>query len=185
MGFLLPSALQDLAVHLPWALPRPTTFRLQGLVTLLAVYSRRARAGFFFAPAALMGFALRSFPLSKGIRGFRRQMDPHTVRPIGAPDARRHWAGPTDPGFRALTLPRVPGGQVGVSSPTAGCSLGLRPSRAYQRKPCLGSLPSSSHVLSDNQPEDRRRRHHRVSINSRLAPSTALGKPGTWTRQPF
>jgi hypothetical protein len=46
MGFLLPSAHQDLAVHLPRALPRPATFRLQGLVTLLAAYSRRARAGF-------------------------------------------------------------------------------------------------------------------------------------------
>jgi len=45
-GLSFPSAHQDLAVHLPRALPQPATFRLQGLATLLAVYSRRARAGF-------------------------------------------------------------------------------------------------------------------------------------------
>jgi len=33
-------------VHLPRALPAPATFRLQGLVTLLAAYSFRAHAGF-------------------------------------------------------------------------------------------------------------------------------------------
>jgi hypothetical protein len=46
LGLSLPSAHQDLAVHLPRALPQPATFRLQGLATLLAAYSRRARAGF-------------------------------------------------------------------------------------------------------------------------------------------
>jgi hypothetical protein len=34
---------------------------------------------FSFAPAALMGFALRSFLLSKGIRRFRDRMNPHAV----------------------------------------------------------------------------------------------------------
>jgi hypothetical protein len=45
-GLLLPSAHQGSAVHLSRDMPEPATFRLQGLVTLLAVYSRRARAGF-------------------------------------------------------------------------------------------------------------------------------------------
>jgi hypothetical protein len=46
-GLCFPSAHQATAVHLPRALPRPVTFRLQGLATLLAAFSRRLRAGFF------------------------------------------------------------------------------------------------------------------------------------------
>jgi hypothetical protein len=45
-GLLLPTALEGSEVHLPQALPAPTTFRLQGLVTLWAAYALRARAGF-------------------------------------------------------------------------------------------------------------------------------------------
>jgi hypothetical protein len=113
----------------------------------LAAYSRRARGRFSFTPAALMGLTLRSFPLSKGIHGFRRRMDPHTVQPVGIPDARRHWAGPTSAGFRALTLPRVPGSRTGFNSPTTGCSLGLCPSRVCRKEPRPRFLPNSSHAL--------------------------------------
>ena len=42
---------------------------------------------FFFTPAALMGFTLRSVPLSKGIRAITARMNPHTVSPVGAPAA--------------------------------------------------------------------------------------------------
>jgi hypothetical protein len=42
---------------------------------------------FSFAPAALMGFTLRSFPLSKGIRSSSHQMNPPIVQPVGAPAA--------------------------------------------------------------------------------------------------
>jgi hypothetical protein len=46
LGLLLPTALEDPEVHWPQTLPTSATFRLQGLVTLWAAYSFRARAGF-------------------------------------------------------------------------------------------------------------------------------------------
>jgi hypothetical protein len=70
--------------------------------------------------------------------------------------AEADWAGPTGRGSWALTLPEVPYGEAGFSTPTAGGSLGLRPSRAYQRTPCLGSRPHSSHALPGNLPEGRK-----------------------------
>jgi hypothetical protein len=45
-GLLLPTALEGSEIHLSRALPAPATVRLQGLVTLGAVYALRARAGF-------------------------------------------------------------------------------------------------------------------------------------------
>jgi hypothetical protein len=44
-GLSLPTALEGPEVHLPRALPAPATFRLQGLITLVAACSFRARAG--------------------------------------------------------------------------------------------------------------------------------------------
>jgi hypothetical protein len=60
---------------------------------------------------------------------------------------RRRWAGPTGRGFWAVTLSRVPCGSRGFSALTAGCSLGLRPSRVYRRKPRPGFCPNSSRAL--------------------------------------
>jgi hypothetical protein len=42
---------------------------------------------FCFTPAALMGFALRSFLLAEGIRSVTTRKNPLTVSPIGAPAA--------------------------------------------------------------------------------------------------
>ena len=41
----------------------------------------------YFTPAALMGFTLRSFPLSKGIRRVTTRKPPHTVSPAVVPAA--------------------------------------------------------------------------------------------------
>jgi hypothetical protein len=41
----------------------PAVFRLQGLVTLVTAYALRVPGRFYFAPAALVGFTLRSFLL--------------------------------------------------------------------------------------------------------------------------
>jgi hypothetical protein len=84
----------------------------------------------FFAPAALMGFTLRSFLLSEGIAAFPRRRTRIPLFPSVIPPPKR-WAGPTGRGFRVLTLPRVPGSRTGVNSPTAGCSLGFHPLRAF------------------------------------------------------
>jgi len=66
--------------------------------------------------------------------------------------AEADWAGPTGRGSWALTLPEVPCGQAGFSTPAAGGSLGLHPSRACQRALCTGLHPCSSHALSENLP---------------------------------
>jgi len=62
--------------------------------------------------------------------------------------SRKRWAGPAGRGFWASALPGVPGDRRRVSTTTAGCSLGLHPSRASGRKPGPGSHPDSSHALS-------------------------------------
>jgi hypothetical protein len=63
--------------------------------------------------------------------------------------SRRRSDGPaqTGPGYWALTLPRVPRGQTGVNSLTAGCSLGLHPSRVCRPEPCRAFRPDSSLAL--------------------------------------
>jgi len=65
----------------------PAVFRLQGLVTLMTGYSLRVPGRFFFAPAALLGFALRSFLLQKGIPPVSERKDPPTVSPACIPFA--------------------------------------------------------------------------------------------------
>jgi len=54
----------------------PAVFRLQGLVTLVTVYSLRVPGRFYFAPAALLGFTLRSFLLRKDIPPVSEQKKP-------------------------------------------------------------------------------------------------------------
>jgi hypothetical protein len=72
---------------------------------------------FSFTPAALLGFALRSFLLPKGNRRFTSGWTrlPFLLSVLPPP---KRWAGPTGRGFRALTLPRVPGGRVVISKPS-------------------------------------------------------------------
>jgi hypothetical protein len=65
----------------------PAWFRLQGLFTLMTVYALRVPGRFCFAPAALLGFALRSFLLQKGIPPVSEQTDPPTVSPACIPFA--------------------------------------------------------------------------------------------------
>jgi len=72
---------------------------------------------FSFTPAALLGFALRSFLLPKGNRRFTSGWTrlPFLLSVLPPP---KRWAGPTGRGFRALTLPRVPGGRLVISKPS-------------------------------------------------------------------
>lgn len=88
---------------------------------------------FSFAPAALLGFALRSLLLSKGIAAVSDRKNPPTVSLVGIPTHQGAGAGSTSRGSWALTLSRVPGDRHVFSTPTAGCSLGLYPSRAAGR----------------------------------------------------
>jgi hypothetical protein len=67
-GLSLPSALEESRVHLPQAC-LPTTFRLQGLVTLMAVFSPRSRAG-------SVSHRQRSWDSPFGAFSFRKVSDP-------------------------------------------------------------------------------------------------------------
>jgi hypothetical protein len=69
----------------------------------------------YFVPTALLGFTLRSIPLSEGIRRLSTRMNPLTVSPTVIPIARRRKAGPVGRGSWALTLPRVPRGRRVIS----------------------------------------------------------------------
>lgn len=124
-----PHSTYSTAVPMVQALPAHTVppsgfgYPLDGL--LLAVPCR-----LYFAPAALSGFALRSFLLPEGTPRVSAGADPHTVSPPGIPHAeaggrpgRPRFLG-FDPPLESLTAGHV------ISRPTAGCSLGLRPFKA-------------------------------------------------------
>jgi hypothetical protein len=64
----------------------------------------------YLVPAALLGFALRSFHLPEGIRYLSARKNPHTVSPTVIPLALRRKAGPVGRGFWASALPGVPRG---------------------------------------------------------------------------
>jgi hypothetical protein len=68
---------------------------------------------FCFAPAALMGFTLRSFLLSQGIRAFPPGSTHLPFLPQVSPPPKRR-AGPAGRGFWALALARVPGAPARV-----------------------------------------------------------------------
>jgi hypothetical protein len=77
------SGVEDpLAAGLPTCYVPPSGFDypLDGLLPSIPCRS-------FFVPAALMGFALRSFLLTEGIRSVTTRTHPHTVSPVGAPAA--------------------------------------------------------------------------------------------------
>jgi hypothetical protein len=77
-GLLFPTALEESEVYLPRALPTryvpPSGFGYprDGLLP-------RIPCRFCFAPAALLGFTLRRFPLPQGFHGVSTGKDPHTV----------------------------------------------------------------------------------------------------------
>jgi hypothetical protein len=65
---LVPFSTSRFGSPLTTGFPGPATFRLQGLTTLLTAYSFRARADLVSCRQRSWDSALRSFPLSKGLR---------------------------------------------------------------------------------------------------------------------
>jgi len=94
-----------------------------------------------------MGFALRSFPLSKGIRRFRDQMHPPTVPPAGIPAAVAEGRpnGPRFLGFNPSESPWQP--DEFLVRRLLAAPLGFAPLRVYRQEPCLSFHPGSSHAL--------------------------------------
>jgi hypothetical protein len=148
-------------------LSRPATFRLQGLVTLVTAYSLQSRAGF-------VSHRQRSWDSPFG--AFSSQEEPGLLPPsdptyrFTCRCSRRRSEGPAQQAFGSWdsTSRESLASRQGVSSPIAGCSLGLRPSRVSRRSPCPGFRPSSSHALPRASNYSPARRRPRVSISSRL-----------------
>jgi hypothetical protein len=126
-------------------LPQPATFRPQGLVTLAAAYSLRARAGLFSCQRRSWDSPFGAFSFRKVSATFPGGRTHTPFLPSVSPAAKR-WAGPTGRGLWALPLPGVPRARRRISAANAGCSLGLCPLRV-----CVGILPgfrrNSSHAL--------------------------------------
>jgi hypothetical protein len=94
-------------VHLSRALPARYV-PLSGFGDPLGGFRPPAPRRFCFAPTALWGFTLRSFPLQRGIRGVSAGMDPPAVCPSLFPTAHAEVGRP-GVGFWALTRAGVPG----------------------------------------------------------------------------
>jgi hypothetical protein len=77
-----PSAQASQTDPRPPGLPHPATFRLQGLVTLLAVYSPSGLGSLVSCCQRSWDFALRSFLLPRGFPPVSGRMDPHDVRTL-------------------------------------------------------------------------------------------------------
>jgi hypothetical protein len=86
LGLSFPSAHEGSEVHSPRALPAryvpPAGFGYP-----LGGLRPPSPCRFCFTPAALLGFALRSFLLSQGTRRVSAGVDPHAVSPVGFPAA--------------------------------------------------------------------------------------------------
>jgi hypothetical protein len=154
---------------------RGAAVRLQGLDTLVAVYSFRALAGF-------ISHRRRSWDSPFGASSSRkvsgafppgRTHIPFFLPLIPLPKQR---AGPAGRGFWASTLAGVPGSRRRISTPTTGCSLGFCPSRVCRPKSGPGFRPASSRTLRTNARGYVCRRP-RVSINLGLDPSASHSKP--------
>jgi hypothetical protein len=86
LGLSFPSAHEGSEVHSPRALPAryvpPAGFGYP-----LGGLRPPSPCRFCFTPAALLGFALRSFLLSQGTHRVSAGVDPHAVSPVGFPAA--------------------------------------------------------------------------------------------------
>jgi len=106
----------------------------------------RTPGRFCFAPAALLGFALRRFHLPGSIPGLSTVNNPPTVGwPFfSAPKCR---LGPTSLGFWVHASRKCLATVRWFKPTITGASLGIRPSRASLRRPRPELLPVSSHTL--------------------------------------
>jgi len=112
LGLSLPSALEGSEVHSSRAVPQPVTFRPQGLATLSAAYSLRARAGFLSRRQRSWDSPFGASSSRKVSGTFPRRTDPRTVCPAVVPDAEAlgRPGEPRFPGFDPFESPWSTGG---------------------------------------------------------------------------
>jgi hypothetical protein len=161
----------------------PTSFRLQGLVTLLAAYSPRFRAGSVSHRQRSWDSPFGAFSSRKVSDPFPARKNPHTVSPVGIP-APKAQAGSTSRGSWVVALPGVPGGRHAFNTPTAGCSHGFCPSRGIHER--LGkdfALPPLTRFSDPGCSPGRRRPRVSMGVRSALT-FPAVNRRGR-TRHPY
>lgn len=144
MGFRSLQHIRESRVHLPRALPAryvpPSGFGYP-LDGLLPAVPRR----FCFAPAALLGFTLRSFLLPEGIQPVSEWKNPHTVSPVGIPSPKlgpaRQAAVPGFQPFRESLATHVCLAHEPLDAPLGFALPGS------SRMPWPGFRPASSHAI--------------------------------------
>jgi hypothetical protein len=132
-----------------WSRARPpATFRLQGLVTLLTVYSLQSRAGFVSHRQRSWDSPFGALSSREVAQDVSVGRNPPTVSPSVLPIRRSGRGRPSRPrflGFDPSGNPVAVGALV--SAHAAGCSLGFRPLQGRRQKPGPGFRPVSSHAL--------------------------------------
>jgi hypothetical protein len=170
-GLLLPTALEESEVHCSRAVltryvpPSGFDYPLDGLLP-------RIPCRFCFAPAALLGFSLRRFPLPRGFNSVSAGKDPHTVNPQVTP-APKYRTGPAGLGFWGHTSRKCLASDGCLSRRSPAPPLGFIPPGLSRES--LDQDFSRSPLTRFADPAIARRIHRRprVSIGSRLA-STSL-----------
>lgn len=134
MGFGSLQHIQGFEVHESRAMQAARSVPSSGFGYPLDGLRPRIPGRFYFAPAALMGFALRRFDLPESLTAFRLGEDPRTVSLAVAPAAKRR-IGSTSRGFWVYSLRKRRLPRRGFRPTTTSSSLGILPSRAYPREP--------------------------------------------------
>jgi hypothetical protein len=112
----------------------------------LTAYSLRARAGFLSHRQRSWDSPFGAFSSRKVSAAFASGRTHIPFHPSVLPPSKR-WAGPNGPRFLGFDPSRSPSRPDGFNSLTAGCSLGLRPSRVFRLEPCRAFRPGSSLAL--------------------------------------
>jgi len=160
----------------------PATFRLQGLATLLTAFSLRSLAGFVSHRQRSWDSPFGAFSSRKVSRRFRLKAPTYRFsrdcarRRSGMPASRAAVSG-------LLPLRESLAGRHEFNVPSAGCSLGLRPSRVIRRAPWPGFRPASSHALSTTGRSQRRSASEYRSMPAWSHPPETANRPD-WVRQP-
>jgi hypothetical protein len=150
-GLSFPSAHTSREDPLLAGLALPASFRLQGLVTLLTVYSPHGLAGLVSSRQRSWDSSLRSIPLPQGSRRVSATAEPACRQPRAISDrstCRPERETPTSglsPLRESLARRRV------FSPRRTGCSPGIPPSKALPPDALPGFHPDSPYALSRMQ----------------------------------
>jgi hypothetical protein len=111
------------------------------LATLSTAYALRAPAGFFSYRRRSWDSPCGAFSSRKVRTRFRARAPTYRSRPRLLPSRSLGLGRPDGPRFLGFDPSGSPWPRAGVNSPTAGCSLGLRPPRVVQRLALPGISP--------------------------------------------